>query len=1076
MGTEASKPMDGPAEFGQSGNDFQVISPMSDLSCPSDIHRLNKNRNLHKMAALPNRKKANGGNAMAPGHFYFPTKETERAVERAERRSQQEHQQNDKENQGPKFLKKTKKILKKTKKVVTGCFTENGTDVQVDLPQGPPKQEDEVKHYNGTLGIARKVVPKKCKSFDEFCDGIKHTKSQDSLARTAPGSLRPNMAKGHSFVIREAEGLINPEQFSKPLTQTGTSATLQFAGAILHEADDYFTRLSAGGVEESPYIAAKALGREEPDSPISNLFEDNMSGTAPSKNSEDSSLAESDFKRTGHSPSPAQDHEAEFASPADSLVGYQQAIGTIAETPGYYPEDSQAHSEQPKRQIVLKPSSRDVAPYASREMVEQLAAELAPTAEQTERSSSSRSYGAKAQNTNSAFRVKNSVEQTAAEEVDKDGHSKLESLFRPVLPALSADDAETMGSYDPWVIKVTESAPGVIESKDYKELALRRSESPEPAFHRGEKLGGSFSPSMLSIDSQVDATPAKFKATVSAEAQDNAQFLFSQKGRAFLVKKGSSGGHDAGTISTYGSRSRVSSRGTGMTGGQFTLMDAVSGSVRLAPKESIDLPVIESKMSDLTEASIRSNGVHSSILKSYRYSTGGGKKRVSFGGVSAQDGEVGETKFTGAKATPYSKASFKNSASNSPFLRFQSARTMFENPATVEVSAIQNKFSDITDDRESVTPSEYDETLASEAETMDAQSIVSASMRSEPHWAYNENDDSVTPAFNKAVKNTTKSPFRRFENAKSKFGQVTVVSQSSSPSKKSKAPSPQKKLPFKSPRSSRAKVVIKKSPKAGGSVASKIQDLNQRVVAAKIDRKKHRWTKSNPRKYGVIESNAVRTRALMNYKASAVGFDQINYMAAAKFNSIPIEDDDSIDSMPERGSEAHFENSLPPLLSNGYSEQDPVEEDDDDEVSKLTADTATVATIRQEHVSVPGYSGARLSAGSLSTASSGFSKIKKQVFRPSHVSSASTTMSAILDKENSNLPFRTAKNTVKPTEQSMVAKPDLHLSPTQRTPMQAQKWRTLAAAAHKRDSQKKTNRVFRGLSIQQPSKSHFPAY
>lgn len=65
--------------------------------------------------------------------------------------------------------------------------------------------------------------------------------------------------------------------------------------------------------------------------------------------------------------------------------------------------------------------------------------------------------------------------------------------------------------------------------------------------------------------------------------------------------------------------------------------------------------------------------------------------------------------------------------------------------------------------------------------------------------------------------------------------------------------------------------------------------------------------------------------------------------------------------------------------------------------------------------------------------------------------SGSTTLSAIIQKENlSYLPFR-HEAPVKPSELRHHAAPGaLNLSPLQRTPMQASKWRTLAAAAHEK--------------------------
>jgi hypothetical protein len=79
--------------------------------------------------------------------------------------------------------------------------------------------------------------------------------------------------------------------------------------------------------------------------------------------------------------------------------------------------------------------------------------------------------------------------------------SKLESLFRPIFPAFSTDDAQSLSSYDPTEIKVTESAPGVIQSSKFISLARGTSflnTSLQESQIRPTKMG----PSLLSIDTQ----------------------------------------------------------------------------------------------------------------------------------------------------------------------------------------------------------------------------------------------------------------------------------------------------------------------------------------------------------------------------------------------------------------------------------------------------------------------------------------------------------------------------------------------------------------------------------------------
>ena len=148
---------------------------------------------------------------------------------------------------------------------------------------------------------------------------------------------------------------------------------------------------------------------------------------------------------------------------------------------------------------------------------------------------------------------------------------------------------------------------------------------------------------------------------------------------------------------------------------------------------------------------------------------------------------------------------------------------------------------------------------------------------------------------------------------------------------------------------------------------------------------------------------------------------------------------------------------------------------------RMSMESASVATVRQNREGKDDITLIRPSIGSvdtLSTASSGLSRVRKQVFRQPDAGSEkprvslsssdgdSTTLSSIINKENSTyLPFRMGSNTVKPAEQRIhAAKQSLHLSPTQRTPAQARKWRSLAAAAQEKTSSR--GQAGRGLGRQ----------
>ncbi|GAX15464.1 hypothetical protein FisN_8Lh234 [Fistulifera solaris] len=121
-----------------------------------------------------------------------------------------------------------------------------------------------------------------------------------------------------------------------------------------------------------------------------------------------------------------------------------------------------------------------------------------------------------------------------------------------------------------------------------------------------------------------------------------------------------------------------------------------------------------------------------------------------------------------------------------------------------------------------------------------------------------------------------------------------------------------------------------------------------------------------------------------------------------------------------------------------------------------TVDDETVSTVRQDRSKRFGsqYASYRMSVGGASVASSAtgdtVSTIKQNRF-----SIASTNSSKILKWEQPSLPFR--KNApVKPTEQAVHSTRGLlTLSPLQKTPAQARKWRDLAAAAQERNTIKK---------------------
>jgi hypothetical protein len=227
-----------------------------------------------------------------------------------------------------------------------------------------------------------------------------------------------------------------------------------------------------------------------------------------------------------------------------------------------------------------------------------------------------------------------------------------------------------------------------------------------------------------------------------------------------------------------------------------------------------------------------------------------------------------------------------------------------------------------------------------------------------------------------------------------------------------------------------------------------------------------RKKKTNPRlhTHNFDNTQPVRSRALINYKTNfgSADLQKSNNMMAAKFNMIPDvgdDDDDSTTFSPV--------NNQKLTVSSGkeYAEDDDVSRNtEDDDVSRMSEVTgATFATVRQQRASIatvrqqrgsvatvqqqrglPIYKqrdSSEVSMASRTTASSGLTNVKKQVFRKSdgtrsiQSTSNNTTLSTLIHNENT---IASTKTILAP--------------PTRGTPLM--KWRTLAAAAAEKDSLK----------------------
>jgi hypothetical protein len=623
-----------------------------------------------------------------------------------------------------------------------------------------------------------------------------------------------------------------------------------------------------------------------------------------------------------------------------------------------------------------------------------------------------------------------------AQGAPRDKKSKLESLFRPMILALSVDDAESRHSFDPYEIKVTESAPSLIESRDYRAIALHG--SPASDTTKNVSSLAMFSPSMISIDSQFDANPSPARPVVSNQASYNADFLFSSKlGKTAAIQPKRNGQRDSSlfSISTIGARSRLS---------------------RPARSKAVTIPIKSS----------------TSVISKDSSNISDDNSHVRFSGDA-------EPKLSlPRESTESEKSSFGN----------------------IVVPGIENKLSDLSDNmsdygsRSSTGRSKVEfqsDPIPEEPDDGDIEiDDNSSEEEGAPHdspevlnrvqWSYRGKEgnlSAVTPHLKegKPITNPTNSPFLRFKAAKSKFV---------------------KQFPKESP-AKRASFPMAKRKLSGGSgvVSNRVQELNKRVSVARLLRKKdRRSTVGNPRIHDSMNKPLIRTPVIMNYKTDASGVGRFSLLGHQSEDDSSTASEENSDS--QHGAEKERADDVSQLSSvhdfgktrvsipqsntiEECEDEDEDENEDCDDQTNFTKDSATVATVRQEKsygsaAEASSYLNGRESLCTVSTSSSGLNGVRKEVFgkersvgvsfpssRRSNASDGeSTTMSSILNKENSNyLPFRSGANVVKPTEQRAskrhgTAPEALHLS-TQRTPLQPSKWRSLAAAAKQKGSKQK---------------------
>jgi len=647
MGTEASKPIGPPDEWEGRGNEFQIISPVSDLSNPSDIHKFrrtydeNHPANTHRRATNTLAKSHSNHIPLdrgvpPPSAFYFPTKDTERMNDRALARPDAiVESKGDDKNGG------LKKMIKKTQQAMSGCFAEPAHEVELDEINAV--HQERMARTSQTKQAARREAAQR-NSRSHHVSKFDTTNDIPHHMPYTPAEAQLIKVKGRARKSRQDTAKGRNDVHVVSAAMTGASDVVKVDGAAIHQEDAYFKRLTAepsrySQVQESPYVESSKILEQvasalddcgkmsgsEQGSPVSNLFDDREEEKEKNKKSTVNTLLRMQGKG-----------DLEVYSDEDS----KSIQVFLDETQDSTQEQSfkQAARGTKKSTEVSKSSmgslvSNHMGLIALDQKTRVISRESSGGDGSISPSSSAMSYFRPGEReAKSVFQRKAIIPTKPFNQVAALGPagtyedstakvSKLEALFRPILPSLSADDAQTISSFDPYQIKVTESAPGVIESTDYRALALRRiSESPA----RGKIVHGA-SPSIMSIDSQNGLSPYVSKDLVSSQAKTNSEFLFaSQYNNKTRSQKQATGSRDSSmfSISTLGARSRLSQRSLRSQAvvinarsapidnpssrrvrfSSDTYASTDSGRSFMNKPTEVNAPQIENKMSDLSES------------------------------------------------------------------------------------------------------------------------------------------------------------------------------------------------------------------------------------------------------------------------------------------------------------------------------------------------------------------------------------------------------------------------------------------------------------------------------------------
>lgn len=598
-------------------------------------------------------------------------------------------------------------------------------------------------------------------------------------------------------------------------------------------------------------------------------------------------------------------------------------------------------------------------------------------------------------------------------------------IFRPKA-TISAAESQRARRHSYATLKLTESAPSVLEAKDYRSIAWTTSEGAASAPAEVYRPHYTMCSPSVSVCSSSQGTPQA--PLVNPQVLSNAAFLFSPSyagGDEDLLKREAPVRDPAFSISTFASRARLSN-------------------VSSRSQPAITIPV--------------SKSWEPSLGKSEEEST----RDYDFGGHSFNTGK--QVRFSDANQLYQIESSQhrpweRNSNARNIKVEKERVEPVFNLPQEIETPIIETKLSNLTDttflskklnaEEESITTggsslsdlSARRISLLSSVEGVSPTSLASnytendeASTTSERqgsiHWTYREGNGMVTatPMVDRKVTTAralpAASPVIRFRAAKSKFA---IQTQKASPVKRT----PPKKFAKHTP----GKTLV----------SNRIYELNDRLKSTcqPVSKNTRRDTSGHrvlaPHRANLVNSDVVRNPLTLgvNYAPedrtikSATSIVENEQTLLVEENSSGEEDGSFGKSLPSSGNDSSFisvatdasDDPFADIISSNY-------------VAEPEPETST----QRRPASYSGNSVYSFASTSFGRHSTGTYASKKENSVPL-----------------TNLHKVTVKGKVNPTD---VYRHDntrsLCLSPTQRTPMQARKWRTLAAAANEKDKSKKS--------------------